>query len=275
MKYSDCILDATTTLLLGAYRKHPTQALFLYGKEGVGLGTLAATLAGDLVTHPTNIVAITPDEKGTIGIDQVRSLYRTTKSKQDSKHVVVIDNIEAMGHEAQNAFLKLLEEPNESTYFILTSHAPGQILATITSRSETLEVRPISATMSQSLLRSYHVNDAQHISQMLFLASGLPAELHRLAHDKKYLEEQSQYVRVARQLVGAPRYEKLVAISSYTDRRSAQRLVATTGHLVEFMLTRTNDAKLVSAARTIELSADRLDHNGHVRTQLLNLAFHV
>lgn len=54
--------------------------------------------------------------------------------------------------EAGNALLKLLEEPPEGTTLILTTSAPGQLLATIRSRTVRLHVPPMSREVVQSLL---------------------------------------------------------------------------------------------------------------------------
>ena len=76
--------------------------------------------------------------KGSIGIDMIRHLIETT-SKQPFEGrwtVAVLFDAHAMTVEAQNAFLKVLEEPPSSTVFILVTEFPDRLLPTITSRCQ-------------------------------------------------------------------------------------------------------------------------------------------
>ena len=56
-----------------------------------------------------------------------------------SRKAVVIDDAQNLTEEAQNALLKVLEEPSPSTVLILVTAHPQRLLATITSRVQ--EVR--------------------------------------------------------------------------------------------------------------------------------------
>lgn len=65
------------------------------------------------------------------------------------RQVFVIARAESLvpqeaNQEAGNALLKLLEEPPEGTTLILTTSAPGQVMATIRSRTQPLYVPPLS-----------------------------------------------------------------------------------------------------------------------------------
>lgn len=265
-------LDEVTRELLAAYCRSPKHALLLHGIVGSGLGTTAHAVAELLTDHATAITDVIPDEKGTITIEQVRTLYVRTRDKQVARQVVIVDDIDTMSFEAQNAFLKLLEEPNEYTYFIVTTHALEALLPTISSRTQRIDVRPVSSETSKNLLRTLGVSDATEQQQMLFLANGLAAELSRLATRPDYFGVQAEVVRSARALLSEPLHERLVRIAQFSDRAAAQRLVAVLGALVVFMLERTpSEPKLLLAANAVETASERLAMNGHVRTQLMHL----
>jgi DNA polymerase-3 subunit delta' len=73
-----------------------------------------------------------------INIKQIRDL-RLVLSRSVTggrKRVVIISEADTMRKEAQNAFLKTLEEPHDNTLIILTSSNPGRLYATILSRSQ-------------------------------------------------------------------------------------------------------------------------------------------
>lgn len=266
------LLETTTRQLLNAYSSAPKHALLLSGADGVGLHTIATSLAGLMTDHQTDITEVVPDEKRTISIEQVRMLYIGTRDKRTTRQVVIIDDLDAMSFDAQNAFLKLLEEPTEHTYFILTTHMPEALLPTITSRTQRIEVRPVDVNSSRQQIKQLGVTDATAAQQMLFLAQGLPAKLTRLARDTDYFEAQAAIVRSARAVLSEPIHERLTLVSRYTDRSQAIQFVAILGALIEFMLKRTpTEAKLLQAANLVELTAERLVGNAHVRTQLMNL----
>jgi DNA polymerase-3 subunit delta' len=84
-----------------------------------------------------------------IKIEQVRDLtaFVNVASHRGGQKVVVIHPCEALNPNAANALLKSLEEPPPRTQFVLVSHRPHQLLATIKSRCSQLALRaPDSAT---------------------------------------------------------------------------------------------------------------------------------
>ena len=272
MHYDQLFLEPLTKRFLDAYLTNPSHALLLSGKAGSGLGTLAKAMARQLVAHDTDVEIVCPDERGTIGIETVRSLYVDTRGARESNQVILIDNIDSMSFEAQHAFLKLLEEPNQHTLFILTAHSPELLLETIRSRAQAITIQPISKKSSKSVLIQSGIENASKQHQLLFVASGRPAELRRLADEEDYFNETSKLVRDARALLSSPAHEKLVGISAYTDRDKAIRLVQMLARILAFSLERQFSHSQKNAVRATELCLDRLQHNGHVKTQLTNLA---
>lgn len=90
-----------------------------------------------LATHPDNFVV---NHVLGYGIEVIRSLagwcYRKPFTR--SYKLVLVQQAQNLGVEAQNALLKPLEEPPASTSFILTIAHPSQLLPTILSRCTTL-----------------------------------------------------------------------------------------------------------------------------------------
>lgn len=261
--------------LVEAFIATPKHALLLSGEKGTGLGTLAHVLALELVEHPSDVMDVLPEEKGTITIERVRKLYVETRDLHTKRQVVIIDDMDNMSLDAQNAFLKLLEEPNEQVHFILTTHQPSALLETIVSRVQYVEVKKITDVDSQSLLRAHHVSNATSLQQMLFLAKGLPAELVRLTRDKTYFEEQGALVRLARDFLSGPLYNRLTIIAKLSDRTSALEFVDILARLVLFSGQKDSQQYSVDKAEAFENAMARIHANGHLKTQLMNLAFHV
>jgi len=89
-------------------------------------------LANDLKAKPIEF---------TVGkIDDVRSLKDLVKVTLHQKTVIIIKDIEEASLEASNAFLKLLEEPQEQLHFILTTSNLYRVIATIRSRTQIIKL---------------------------------------------------------------------------------------------------------------------------------------
>ncbi|MGH7713456.1 MAG: hypothetical protein ACREOG_19370 [Gemmatimonadaceae bacterium] len=73
------------------------------------------------------------------------------------RKVIIVGGAERMvsqlgSEQAANAFLKLLEEPPNDTWIILTSSAPGDLLPTIRSRVSPIRVRQLTAAEARALV---------------------------------------------------------------------------------------------------------------------------
>jgi DNA polymerase III delta prime subunit len=73
-------------------------------------------------------------------INDVRELQSITKYQDVSEKYYVLNNFENATIEAMNAFLKLLEEPNENINFILCATEQKNILDTIISRCKIIRI---------------------------------------------------------------------------------------------------------------------------------------
>lgn len=93
-------------------------------------------ISKNLQVSPYNLIEITPDKS--IGIAEVRKLTQQIilKPYGGGDRMIIINSIEKATPEAGNALLKLLEEPPEKTYIILTCENTNNLLPTITSRCQ-------------------------------------------------------------------------------------------------------------------------------------------
>lgn len=133
------------------------------GRSAAGLAVPATHPVARKVaagSHPDLIVlegyAVTPIGaiRERIGVDEVRAAAAALRKTpaESAWRVGIIDPAEAMGREAANALLKLLEEPPPRTLLLLVSHAPGRLLPTIRSRCRRLALVPLAEADVAALL---------------------------------------------------------------------------------------------------------------------------
>ena len=69
--------------------------------------------------------------------DDISLIHSSFITKEDNfrNRVCIIDSLDDLASDASNSLLKIIEEPNNTTYFILLSRKKGNILPTIKSRS--------------------------------------------------------------------------------------------------------------------------------------------
>lgn len=270
------LIHPTSERLLASMMKDLPQALLLTGPVGVGLYTIAQYIGHSLTKSVLTVLPEKDDkvdiDKGVITVKSVRGLYEQTRTRQAHPLVVIIDYAERMGLVAQNAFLKLLEEPGPNTHFILVTHAPEKLLPTIHSRVQHLDIRPLTRQQSQSYLDTIGDFDAHKQAQLLFMASGLPAELYRLAKNNDYFSDRSTIVRDARELLQGTTYGKLVIAHAYKDDRDrALQLLSDASLLLRRSLQDSPRTTTLSQLEPLLYAQQQIAANGNIRLCLARL----
>jgi len=104
-----------------------------------------------------------PDTKHRIRIELIRWLRAEMSRPPHSarRRFFIILHADRMTDEAANALLKILEEPQETTTFILTTDNPHQLPDTIRSRCRTVRFADISAeAIAEYLCEKMHVDQS-------------------------------------------------------------------------------------------------------------------
>lgn len=180
--------DAAEAAFLSAWRSgRVAHAWLISGPRGVGKATFAFRVArfvlaggaGDSLVlpaaHPTfrrvaagshsDLMVLQPGmmhpdtkkETREIVVGHVRAAteFLTRTSGEGGWRVAIVDTAEAMNRNAANALLKILEEPPAQCLVLLTSSAPGRLLATIRSRCRQLKLPPLDDAVVARLLARY------------------------------------------------------------------------------------------------------------------------
>lgn len=110
-----------------------------------------------------------------IKVDQIRALdgFLNLRSHRGGRRVALVHPAEDMNPNAANALLKGLEEPPAGAFFLLVSHRPARLLATVRSRCVSVPVPLPNTGSSAAWLARQGGKDA---GAWLALASGAPLQ---------------------------------------------------------------------------------------------------
>lgn len=227
----ELVLHPKTLGQVTVFVEKPVHGLLLVGNIGAGKLSIAQYIATallnvdhlNLLRHPY-YQQITPE--GSITIDQVRELKNflllKTTGGDPIRRLVVIEQAEMMTLEAQNALLKLLEEPPKDTVLILTSSQPQKLLTTIRSRIREIAImKPAKAdvleffsTIDQpEVIKAYHMSDG-NIGLMHTLLN--TDEEHPLATN----------INLAKEILKKTTYERLLLVNELANKDTVQLLNA-------------------------------------------------
>ena len=114
----------------------------------------------------------------------IKSFLNKTPVESDWR-VVLIDAADEMTTSAENALLKLLEEPPRRALLLLVSHNPNSLLATSRSRCRQLFLKPLDASILTTIFRGYAPKTTdEDLTILLALSNGsLGLALRLSEHD--------------------------------------------------------------------------------------------
>lgn len=108
-------------------------------------------------THP-DVIVVEPGDTGAIKIEQLRDVIDRSQYRpfEGRRRVVIIDEADAAGPDAQSALLKTLEEPPSASVFILVSSMADALLPTVLSRCPRLRFSPLTPNEVATVLIQDH-----------------------------------------------------------------------------------------------------------------------
>jgi len=129
-----------------------------------------------------------------IGIDQIREIQHSSSLPpfEGRYKVFIIDGAELMSTEAANCLLKTLEEPPAGVIFVLLTANESVLPATVVSRCQRLELRPLATSqVGVALVKRWGV-EAQKAGLLARLSHGALGWAISAADDDSLLEQRSQ-----------------------------------------------------------------------------------
>ena len=187
---NDCLIGHKNTLktFMDAWddrENHPIHPVWmLCGPRGIGKATLAYKIAKqvygnvgdffiiDLAHNLDDRGNLKPDAK-MISVNTVRNMIdRMQMSSMSGQwRVILIDAVDELTVAAENAILKLLEEPPQQTLFLLVTHQLSNVLPTVRSRARVEKMHPLTTSELRELCVKF-MPDTEISSEILKLSNG-------------------------------------------------------------------------------------------------------
>ena len=252
-------------------------ALIIEGESGVGVRTIAEALAHEIgalsfVSGPKKKEkgeAVVNLAEGSVLIEDIRKLYSDTRAKLAKTRIYYRHWCKSMMPAAQNAFLKLLEEPRAGVYFIIATHRSDLLLPTIKSRAQDLKVLPPTPAQIQTLVQKYGVSDATKVARLNFIGKGRPALVTSLVADEKLYERRVNIMTDAKSLISGDKYSALLLANNYKDKRAdAIMLVEYAVQLLRGAVSQQASQATVGKIDKLLAVRDNLAANNNIRLQL-------
>ena len=174
------VVDSLSKLFEGGRFPH---ALIIEGEDGIGKKTLARDLACTLVcrgddkpcgectqckkaiagVHPDISEYIPAGGVNSFHVDTVRNIINDAyiQPNEADYKIYILANAHCMNQNAQNALLKILEEPPKYVVFILTTNSKSALLSTVLSRSVCVTLEGVDIERATEYITS-HTDDVDY-----------------------------------------------------------------------------------------------------------------
>lgn len=233
-RLNQLVLNPITKKQTDYFLQKPSQALLIVGEAGSGKQKIAYSLAAsllelnnekELISHPYFSLVKKTTNRQDISIDDVRAITKFLKLKVPGNHqisrIVLIENVPDMSIEAQNAFLKILEEPDNHTIFIATTLHETNLLPTIVSRCQILRVHPLGSDQIKTLFRGY--SDKEILSSWQLSAGNADLMESLLESDKQ--QPLKQAIVHAKTFLKSDTYKRMLFLNDLMKKDKDEVLI--------------------------------------------------
>ncbi len=160
------------------------------GKKTTAIALSKALLGEEIQTDNQPDFVIIDNDDNTIKKEQIEELQKDVKVRPFSgnKKMYVICEAEKMTTQAQNSFLKTLEEPPEYATIILTTVNKNKLLRTIVSRCQLVTFNYVSTDKIEELLVNEYNNTKENAEFISNFSNGIVGRAIQLSQDEEFGE---------------------------------------------------------------------------------------
>ena len=176
--------------------------------------------------HADLMVVQAEGEGGMLKIDQVRDLQRllSLSPYEAPYRIALLLRFHEANDNAQNALLKMLEEPPPRAILLVTADSPESLLPTIVSRCEVLRLRPLPVDVLGQTLQARLKVAPEEAQKLAHLASGRMGYALRLKRDPALYEARRAWVADLFDQLASSRRQRLRYAEQFSKSGGRERL---------------------------------------------------
>lgn len=200
--HKDIINQVNISITKGMF----SHAHLIVGEDGIGKRLIArgiglALLGKNLDREYADLVEFrVPHNKQSIGIkDVVDKIIDEINKKpyEGDRKVIIIYEANKMTTEAQNAFLKTIEEPPAGVFIILLCEKLEGILETIRSRCQIHKLQRLNfEEMERFLTKKYPSLTKNEIKAVIAFSDGIPGRAEKFLEDETFKEMRDKTLNI-------------------------------------------------------------------------------
>ena len=237
---TECNAAVLQTLVRDFTGGRLSHSLLLEGETGCGKKTMALQLAAAILCknpgepppcghcaacrmalenrHPDLMLYSGKGKSRSFGVDQVREIRSSAfvLPNEGAVKVYILADVQEMTQEAQNAFLKILEEPPSHVVFILTCNNRKALLETVLSRVKcyTLSNPPVDQCV-RILSPRYPGTSAEELGRLAWYFDGNIGQTIAALEDPSLGKTVLQVGELLLTAAGGSEYDLLLALSGF------------------------------------------------------------
>jgi DNA polymerase III, gamma/tau subunits len=174
-----------------------------------------------------DVIYVLPSKTKNLGVDDIRE---QVKSQVDIKpyackyKIFIIEHADKMTPQAQNALLKILEEPPEFIIFILLGENINNFLPTIISRCSIIKIAPVAINLIQSNLQKQNI-DEKHAEIYALYSQGNIGRALKFASDENFNKIRNNVLDIIKKLQDSDVAQALSFVSEFEKFKDDFQLV--------------------------------------------------
>lgn len=252
---------AKSTLLDMVQKKRINHAVLLSGPRGVGKKTFARIMAAAILCEEENpcfrcpschkaLEGIHPDitevteyiKHRSFPIDEVRRIRREAyvSPNESDKRIFILANVDSMGIEAQNAMLKIIEEPPPHAMFIMTVQDTGALLQTVLSRVVTIPISPVDDETCKEYVAKKVPN--VDVETACAISQGSIGKAMEILQNEKLKKAMDTAIEIVKTAVKGDRYETLRVLTSVAQSSELSEILDFMVAILENAMCKKTDA---------------------------------
>lgn len=181
----------------------------------------SACIEAQAGTHPDIIFVKRPDDKTTLGVDPIREMIGECLIKPfyNRHKVFIIDEGDLLTPAAQNAFLKIIEEPPEYSVFIIICTGAEILLQTVRSRAVIITFPPVSDDIVKQYIEKKYPDEAR-LDFLVGYCEGIPKAADNIIARSDFETLRENTLKLTAALLSANKNDAFTVSKCFDDNKS-------------------------------------------------------